>query len=615
MRPARVGGRTLGTNGFVRGPPWVAAFLLEERPLTMSMHQPTEAVIRDEAPVAKPVPPSRGIVARVGSVALTLLAVAACLGFAYWLHYPTEQSQPAKPELFKNWGKPDLVIVLSAEEHGYLLPCGCSHPQKGGLERRYNFMQFLRAKGWPVMALDLGDVAQDKAPVDVLANLQQLPKYKYSMLALKAMDYTAVGVGPIEANNLFALYGHYAANEKNPPVLAANLHGRETEYPGPNETRFVKDPAFKDYVETTPKGSDLKVFITSIMGAKNAESRPKDDLVQFDAGSSSLKTLQKTADKADIRVLLYEGYTMFGKNGKAEAVACSDSFPNYQILVALSGEHDEPPGQPLAVRGGQSIIVTLGHKGKYVGVVGVYKTGKPAAPYDFKYQLVELGEKYLTPQNEEKGHPILSLMEDYTAELKADNYLTKYAQRKHPLQVVHPGDPKNKPLYEGSEACKECHAYAYKVWSKPSPPDEKNHNKAYQTLVKAQRPSNRQYDPECIVCHTVGFGYDSGFFDADKTAILKNVGCENCHGPCSEHIIAEKTNNATAKAWRQAINPWKYLPANQQLKQKEMMCMKCHDSENDVNWAGQNAFADHWDLIKHYTPKKEEAVKTPADKK
>ena len=585
----------------------------------MSTNQPNDAVIRGEAPAPNPVHPSREVGARIGAVALTLLAVAACLGFAYWLHYPTNPSDlPAKAGLFKGWDKPDLVLVLSGEEHGYLLPCGCSHPQKGGLERRYNFMQTLRKKGWPVMALDLGDVAQDKAPVEVLTNIQQVPKYKYSMAALKAMDYAAVGLGPIEANNLFKIYGAYALEEKKPVVLAANLHNREKEYPGPDETPTVKDPAFKDYVETTAKGSNLKVFITSIMGAKNAESRPKDDIVQFDAGSSCLKALQKTADKADIRVLLYEGYTMYGKNGKAEAVACAESFPDYQILAALSGERDEPPGEPLLVDhkgGGKSIIVTLGHKSKYIGVVGVYKTGKPQVPYQLRYQLVELGEDYLTAETEEKDHPILGLMENYTAELKAENYLTKYAQRNHPLQVVHPGDPKNKPLYEGSDACKECHAYAYKVWSKPSPPGEKNHNKAYQTLVDAKRPSNRQFDPECIVCHTVGFGYDSGFFDADKTVNLKNVGCENCHGPGSEHIIAEKTKSATAQAWRQAINPWKYLPANQQLKQKEMMCMKCHDNENDVNWVGQNAFAQHWKFIEHYTPKKETPVKTPAEKK
>src|SRR5262249_15321878 len=65
--------------------------------------------------------------------------------------------------IFVGWDKPrppDLAIVISGQTHGYLQPCGCSYPQKGGLARRYNFMQTLKDKGWPVTAVDLGDIAQ-----------------------------------------------------------------------------------------------------------------------------------------------------------------------------------------------------------------------------------------------------------------------------------------------------------------------------------------------------------------------------------------------------------------------------------------------------------------------
>src|SRR5262245_1175096 len=37
---------------------------------------------------------------------------------------------------FVGWDKPrppDLAIVISGQTHGYLQPCGCSYPQKGGL--------------------------------------------------------------------------------------------------------------------------------------------------------------------------------------------------------------------------------------------------------------------------------------------------------------------------------------------------------------------------------------------------------------------------------------------------------------------------------------------------
>src|SRR4051794_33551040 len=83
------------------------------------------------------------------------------------------------PARFQGWDRPDLVLVLTAQQHGYILPCGCSRPQVGGLERRYNFVRSLKGRGWPVVAVDLGDIAQRHGP-QMLPNVQGLIKYKYS---------------------------------------------------------------------------------------------------------------------------------------------------------------------------------------------------------------------------------------------------------------------------------------------------------------------------------------------------------------------------------------------------------------------------------------------------
>src|SRR5207244_11705560 len=96
--------------------------------------------------------------------------------------------------LFAQWPqnqKPEVVLVLTGQTFGYLSPCGCSRPQKGGLERRANFMDELRAKGWPVVGLDLGDVAPPPGKVPE----QDLLKYATAMKAMKEMGYAAVGLG------------------------------------------------------------------------------------------------------------------------------------------------------------------------------------------------------------------------------------------------------------------------------------------------------------------------------------------------------------------------------------------------------------------------------------
>ncbi len=54
--------------------------------------------------------------------------------------------------------QPELVIVVSGQQHNYEAPCGCTSPQYGGLERRYNVIKQLRDFGLPVVALDLGDI-------------------------------------------------------------------------------------------------------------------------------------------------------------------------------------------------------------------------------------------------------------------------------------------------------------------------------------------------------------------------------------------------------------------------------------------------------------------------
>jgi hypothetical protein len=271
------------------------------------------------------------------------------------------------------------------------------------------------------------------------------------------------------------------------------------------------------------------------------------------------------------------------------------------VILCLSQE-DEAPANPVWVTNprtkARSMVVTVGRKGKHVGVVGVYKTGNPKAPYSFRYQLVEMSEDFLTPAREEKGHPIVALMERYTKELKGENdYLGRYGQMKHLLQAMPPvKGVAGSPTYVGSQRCQKCHRKEYKIWEKS------HHSHAYDTLVKARRPGNRQYDPECIVCHTVGFGYQGGFVRADprvpndKTATphLKDVGCESCHGPASLHVA-----NPHNVDWQQRLNPWRQMPKARRLDAVDQLCQKCHDIDNDVTYA-HGGFQKKLKEIKHW---------------
>ena len=62
-----------------------------------------------------------------------------------------------------NWPNPAAVLVVSGEMDGYLEPCGCTQGQLGGLIRRLDFVDRLRAQNWPVALIDLGSLIKDPA--------------------------------------------------------------------------------------------------------------------------------------------------------------------------------------------------------------------------------------------------------------------------------------------------------------------------------------------------------------------------------------------------------------------------------------------------------------------
>src|SRR5438874_2725028 len=96
---------------------------------------------------------------------------------------PNPEPQPPAADAtapFAQWPRgvrPDAVVVLSGQTFGLLQPCGCSAKQLGGLERRANFLAGLRAKGWPVVGADLGDLVQPHGAIPE----QSLMKYATAM--------------------------------------------------------------------------------------------------------------------------------------------------------------------------------------------------------------------------------------------------------------------------------------------------------------------------------------------------------------------------------------------------------------------------------------------------
>ena len=224
------------------------------------------------------------------------------------------------------------------------------------------------------------------------------------MHALRGMGYIAVGVGKTEFEvEVDRVIGEYALQTQQPPyLLAANLLGVVNNNPVARAVRFPpvpngKRPPIND-LEVVKVGS-VTVGVVGVVGrslAEDVEKRNLDPSITFVKqekkidNASVLKEATKALElqKSQLSILLYQG-----SNEEARKVA--EAFPRFQVILCQA-EDQEPPQQPKIV--GKTLIIDVGHKGRYVGVLGVFK--KNGGALDLHYQVVPIEEFYITPGNE-----------------------------------------------------------------------------------------------------------------------------------------------------------------------------------------------------------------------
>lgn len=109
--------------------------------------------------------------------------------------------------------------------------------------------------------------------------------------------------------------------------------------------------------------------------------------------------------------------------------------------------------------------------------------------------------------------------------------------------------------YVPSATCGACHKKQYASWSVSA------HARAYKTLQRAGRTA----DPNCVMCHTSGFGTKNGFYTLDKTPKLAGVNCQDCH----RFDITDDHKNESFKHTRPRAN--------------DEVCTTCHTPITDPN--------------------------------
>lgn len=454
---------------------------------------------------------------------------------------------------FVDWPKPDLAIVASGCLNGYLEPCGCAgmDRMKGGLMRRYTFMEELRRdRGWNTVAVDTGGIPKRFGP-------QAVCKYRVAYESYRKMGYAALGLGVTDLrlpiDELISIEGD------EPLLVCANVAFFGNAMGIPKRFQVVDAGAYK-------------VGVTAVMEDDLCKSLHNPDLECLPSAQAIEGVLAEfEKEGCNLAVLLAYGPRKW-------ALQLAERFPRFRFVITSDGA-PEPPPKPAPLGGGRYLI-EVGEKGMYATLLGVY-----ANDPEIRYQKVTLDSRYASAKE------VDALMRQYQTELELRGLgeLGVKAQ-------THPDAQRNGD-YVGSKKCEACHEESYKIWKKSK------HAHAWESLFPPYSDPARNHDPECISCHVVGwhpteyFPYKTGYLNEKETPHLLNVGCESCHGPGGEHVKAEMgSDRARQEAAREAVrvtlkesNPQPGDPVTSKA------CYSCHDLDNSPDFN----FDTYWPDVEH----------------
>ncbi len=441
---------------------------------------------------------------------------------------------PANAKLFADWKGLQGAVAITGEMDGYLDPCGCTAGQLGGLGRRYDLFEKMQNQKISFAKIDLGSLT--KYPAGERGGLEQAKvKFETALKALESMKYDALALSAedlkLGIDHTLSVYLNHkdqlkvvSANAAFAPALASAFEG-----------------TIRESVVT--QAGPYKVGITAVIdpAAYDKLKDPQRDTLVLKPPEEVLPALlSKLEATTDIQVLMVQGPPELAKK-------LGEAYPGFEIVVSKSEYadpmHDNSPSQ----------IVTVGQKGKYVGVVGLFEPIKEKTP-ETRFHLHSL-----TAARLRNAEPMRALIdEEMQGQLKTLGIVENYVRHSN---VEAPAGA----AYVGAEGCKSCHPNTFARWAGTG------HARAFEVLIHNPKDAKRvrEFDAECISCHTTGFTYNTGWVSSEKTPYLKGNQCENCHGPASKHV-AEPDN----LKFREAM----HRPP--ELADKGGMCIKCHDEDN-----------------------------------
>ena len=428
-----------------------------------------------------------------------------------------------------------IRLMISGSLNGRLEPCGCASGQAGGLARR---MQMVLQSHVHDLFIEGGDLVLTSTRPD-------LEKAMTAAQVLFTMPkaYDALGVGPHDLLLPFGEWNEFLSVMRV-PVVASDLEGDARTWPA------------VPFLEREIRGTKVRIasFTMSLPNAITATSPQPLQLLTPNAAWARALTGATLATRCILLV--------HADPDTARKLAASLQPPP-DLIIGIDSTNHEPPST--AEQAGKVPLVFPGIRGRYLLDVTIARTADSSRVTSYDPMLLQGSE---TKPDAGQDPATRLIIRQHREQVAQDNVLEQMADTSKPQGAS----------FVGSAACAACHQKDYEAWQ------NSKHAHAWDTLIRGEQDQKRygwpvtKY-PDCVSCHTTGYGQPGGFITAEKTPLLINVGCERCHGAGSEHTAS----SGTVKLGKVGDG----LPAT--------TCTQCHDFEQSPKFD----YTPLWRVIQH----------------
>lgn len=405
----------------------------------------------------------------LGGLVAALCVAAAVIAIARPGASPARPGEAAAPDAR------DVLLMFSGDTHGWIVPCGCTSNQSGGLLRRGSAIADRRRTA-DVLYMDVGGAPAGDSAYEIARFTAILRGERALEIAAHNLGGPEIRLGPNVIRQL--------ASELKAPFLSANAHDTDDQ------------PLAPSHVTVTI--GNRRIVIVGVVSPQFATSAVRIS----DPQAAVLSVSQQVQPRPDALVVL--AYLP-----EAELRSFARSLPEADVIMGGPTGQSIPP-----TRSGPGWLASATNKGKFVVEIRVPPASRSAA--EWSGRSIEL-----TADIPDDATQLANLRayRDELARLDLPAAESGFA----PAEAF--GTRGNFGI-AGSDACRDCHVGEFESWH------ASRHAHGWESLAR----DDSQVDSYCQQCHSTGFGWPGGFVSARRSIDRTGVGCESCHGPSLAHI-------------------------------------------------------------------------------